>query len=299
MAKPGEGEYAEGKADELFNRVRDLVADRFAEARLERDAHGGLTGIAVTVIDPTEQDRREIDAIAAALGVRDWLRLIRAEPADLAAWADLRRDLGRVQRPHSDVLQQYPTLTTTYQRPPVRVYLNPTGETVAAELHARYGEFIRLHVGALPYPPAPQPPAQRPAARRDAAPSPIDPNRAHIVLDGHLSITRGHTATHALLLTNLGTDPITIATNGHLTASIIDPTGAVVGGFTGGQRLPLIRFTAHPGKTVRIPLLVGTASYRPELGYTIPAGTWHLTAPLHLSDQAHATTPPLTFTVTE
>ena len=68
-------------------------------------------------------------------------------------------------------------------------------------------------------------------------------------------------------------------TNGQLTANIADPnTGRAVGGYTGAQILPLIPFTAAPGDTVRIPLLVGTASYDPALGYAVPAGRWALFA---------------------
>lgn len=68
-------------------------------------------------------------------------------------------------------------------------------------------------------------------------------------------------------------------TNGNLTAAIVDPdTGAKVGGYAGAQHMPLVVFTVEPTKTVRIPLLVGTASYDPNLGYTVPPGTWQLTA---------------------
>ena len=56
-------------------------------------------------------------------------------------------------------------------------------------------------------------------------------------------------------------------------------------------------FTATPSETVRIPVLVGTASYAPELGYRIPTGTWHLTATIPLSDGRHITTPGLELTV--
>jgi hypothetical protein len=37
-----------------------------------------------------------------------------------------------------------------------------------------------------------------------------------------------------------------------------------------------------PGAAERIPLLIGTASFRPELGYTVPLGSWGIQVPLDL-----------------
>jgi hypothetical protein len=38
--------------------------------------------------------------------------------------------------------------------------------------------------------------------------------------------------------------------------------------------MPMIMFRVAPGTTERIPLLIGTASFQPELGYTVPPGSW-------------------------
>ena len=54
----------------------------------------------------------------------------------------------------------------------------------------------------------------------------------------------------------------------------------MVGGFSGAQTLPLITFRVVPGETERIPLLIGTASFRPALGYAVPAGQWGIQADL-------------------
>ena len=57
-------------------------------------------------------------------------------------------------------------------------------------------------------------------------------------------------------------------------------------------------FEVASGARERIPLLIGTASSTPRLGYTIPAGTWGIQATLTLGNypsdpylQAH-TRPP-------
>jgi hypothetical protein len=84
---------------------------------------------------------------------------------------------------------------------------------------------------------------------------------------------------------------------------LLDPhTGEVVGGFAGFQTLPLIIFRVAPGQTERVPLLIGTASRTPRLGYTIPPGDWGIQATLslgpHPRDSPRRRTPILPLTVT-
>ena len=295
----GSRDLAEQRASELLDQVRARIGDRLAEARLERDANDRLTAIAITVVDPTDTELDEIRAAAYSLGLQDRTRIGRAEPSALTAWEDLRHYLIRLRQSQPGVLEQYPTPTPGYRRPPVRIYLAATGEATAAELDARYGDFVSLYVGALPYPLPPGHPAHHLATERNPGTATVDPARISVALDGPLTIRRGESATHALRLTNLGTDEVTLSTNGRLTASVVDAaTGATVGGFAGAQTAPLVTFTAGPGLTIRIPLLVGTASYRPGLGHALPAGPWHLTVPLVLAGRTNLVTPPLPFTIT-
>jgi hypothetical protein len=86
-------------------------------------------------------------------------------------------------------------------------------------------------------------------------------------------------------------------------AVVVDPrTGEVTGGFSGPEHRPLIMFRVPPGQTGRIPLLIGTASYTPRLGYTIPPGDWGLYATLALGpptrDSPLRRTPILPLTIT-
>jgi hypothetical protein len=63
----------------------------------------------------------------------------------------------------------------------------------------------------------------------------------------------------------------------------------------------LIRFQVLPGTTQRIPLLIGTASSSPRLGYTIPPGNWGIQVTLELGDppnSCYRRTPVLPLTVT-
>jgi hypothetical protein len=113
----------------------------------------------------------------------------------------------------------------------------------------------------------------------------------------------GHTLRHGLLLRNLTGRELQIATNGQVTATVVDPhTGEDVGGFAGFQNLPLVIFRVAPGQTGRVPLLIGTASFTPRLGYVIPPGDWGIQATLtlgpHPRDSPRRRTPVLPLTIT-
>jgi hypothetical protein len=95
-----------------------------------------------------------------------------------------------------------------------------------------------------------------------------------------LTVGSGESAVHGLLVTNLAADTVAVMTNGQLTASVTDKDGRRVGGYAGGQFAMGVRFSIAPASTVRIPLLVATASTRGALGFAVPPGRWWLTAPL-------------------
>jgi hypothetical protein len=296
--QPGDGQgttapdNVERHAHELFDQARALVGDRFAEARFDPDR-----GLRITIIDLNDQDAAAITNVAQRLTVAEWVRIERADPTALETWERLRHDLSRLQDARPRALQQYPTPDPGYRRPPVEIHLAADAESTAADLHNTYGDFVSLRVGALPYPltaEAPGPPARSRRTERDT----VSPAEMRIALETPLTLRSGQTTAHAVLLTNLSDNDIRVHTNGHLTADIVNDTGTTVGGYTGAQHLPLVIFTALPSDTVRIPVLVGTASYSPELGYAIPAGTWHLTAPMNLGDGRQLLTPALEFTVT-
>lgn len=282
----------EWHADELFTQARALVGERFAEARFDPDR-----GLRVTIIDLSDQDVTAITEVARRLGIVSWVRVERADPAALETWERLRHDLQRLWAAKPPVMLTSPTPDPGYRRPPVHIDLSADSESTAADLHNAYGDFVSLRVGALAYPPGASLP--RPSARIIDR-HPADPAEMRILLEAPLALRSGRTTTHGLLLTNLSDHDIQVHTNGHLTAVIVDDAGATVGGpdAGGAQQAPLVIFTASPSKTVRIPVFLGTASYTPELGYAVPAGSWHLTAPMDLADGRKLVTPALAFTIT-
>ena len=92
-------------------------------------------------------------------------------------------------------------------------------------------------------------------------------------LDAPIVVSSGHNVRGALRVNNVSSDAIVAVTNGIVTAQVVNPlTGELVGGYTGFQTAPLVRFEVAPGETTVIPLLVGTASANPALGHAVPGG---------------------------
>jgi hypothetical protein len=219
----------------------------------------------------------------------------------MAVWDELKVVLAGLRDHQPDILMQYPTPEVDKGRQqPFTIRLAPWAAATAEELHQQFGDDIELTVGALPYPPGRQPP--RPPAAGPPADL-LDPHEIAAELDGPAVVSSGHTLRHGLLLRNLTARELQIATNGQVTAVVVDPhAGGVVGGFAGPQTLPLIIFRVAPGQTERVPLLIGTASSTPRLGYAIPPGDWGIQATLtlgpHPVDSPRRRTPVLPLTVT-
>jgi len=226
----------------------------------------------------------------------------------MAAWEELRLTLARLLEDRPGAVTSTPNLDESDGGPPpYPIRLAPWAEAVAGDLHGRFGDQVDLTVGALPYPPA-YPPGRAPRGpRASAEPAALlDPAEAGAELDGPAVVRSGHTLRHGLLISNRTGAELAIATNGQVTAVVVDPgTGEVVGGYSGFQTLPLVMFRVPPGGTERIPLLIGTASFTGRLGYAVPPGSWGIEVTLQLTpdpgvrDRVPRQTPVLPLTVTE
>jgi hypothetical protein len=217
----------------------------------------------------------------------------------MAVWDELKVVLARLRDQQPCPLTQFPMPEVDEGRqPPFTIGLAPWATATAEELHRQFGDDVKMTVGALPYPPGRQPP--RPAAAPPV--DLLDPHEIAAELDGPAVVRSGHTLRHGLLLRNLTSRELQIATNGQVTAAVVDPaTGEVVGGYAGFQTLPLIIFRVAPRQTGQVPLLIGTASCTPRLGYAIPPGDWGIQATLtlgpHPRDSPRRRTPVLPLTI--
>jgi len=216
----------------------------------------------------------------------------------MATWEELKIILARLQDADPAPLNSWPgPADDPGRQPPFQIELAPWAVDVAAELQARFGADVELRVGALQYP-------QRTLAGRPAgwprAPLPeADPAEIDSALDGPLRIRSGHAALHGLLVGNHGPGDLEIQTSGELIPTVVDPaSGQLVGGYSGAVTAVLKTFTVAPGATERIPLLVGTASFVPDLGYAVPPGEWGVQADLVPAAGTAVRTPVLPLTIT-
>jgi hypothetical protein len=222
----------------------------------------------------------------------------------MMVWDELRPILARLRDGQGGTLLEFPDPRDEEgQPPPYQITLAPTAVAIAQDLHRQFGDSVRLTVGCLPYPPGRQPDPPRDHLIRQPPGEMLGPEEAEVRLDGPATVRSGETLRHALLVRNLTGRVLPIATNGNLTAVVVDPQiGQVVGGFAGAQTMPLIMFPVAPGNTERIPLLIGTASFRPDLGYTVPPGSWGIQVPLDLEwdpyTRERRRTPVLPLTIT-
>jgi hypothetical protein len=184
--------------------------------------------------------------------------------------------------------------------PPYSIRLKAWAADVAADLHERFGDDVNLTVGYLHFPDGKlrnRGGTEREKPVRDVPPL-LDVNEVAVSLDGPLGIQSGRDLTSALHVLNLHDQELILRTNGRVTAVMVDPgTGEVVGGFAGAQTMPGVSFRVPPRETVSIPMLVGTASSVPALGYAVPPGRWALEVVVKVQDQGRFRTPLLPVTV--
>jgi hypothetical protein len=202
----------------------------------------------------------------------------------------LGEELRRLWTASPPVIQSCPDPdSVTSSRERCDIELAAHGVDVAAELHARYGELVRLRVGALRFPnPGPSrvkvadSPAGRTAASthglRVALPKGTAPPR----------IRSGFSDTVLVEVSNDSAVDCHLHTNRVLQTRVVDAGGTTVGRFTGMQQMPLKIYTVRPQETTEVPALVGTASVRPDLGWAVPPGPWGFIVELTLGgDLSH------------
>ena len=151
----------------------------------------------------------------------------------MTVWDELKVVLVRLREQEPGALMMYPTLELDPGMvppvPPFGIGLAPWAAATAAELRRQFGDDVELTVGALPYPPGPEPRA-RPATTPPSGL--LDSREITAELDGPAVVRSGHSLRHGLLVGNLSGRELQIATNGQVTAVVVDPqTCEVVGGF--------------------------------------------------------------------
>jgi hypothetical protein len=207
-------------------------------------------------------------------------------------WDELKAVLRLLQQDDPCPLQGYPDPRVDRDRtPPFSIHLRAWAVDVAEHLHRDFGDAVQLTVGTLGYPEGRPPPADW----REAAQAPD----IGVSLPEPIVVVSGHTVTGTIRVSNHEDSEVVVNTTAQLVGRVLDPgTREVVGMFSGALRLPLARFPIAPGADVDIPVLVGTASVKRELGYSVPPGEWLLDTVLELADGRRVRSSPLPLTVT-
>jgi hypothetical protein len=148
----------------------------------------------------------------------------------------------------------------------------------AEEICRRFGEAVMVTIGMFPYPDRfartdqqPNPALDEPPPQRLAS----LPDEVRIELTQDLVIRSGAHLRTVIRVHNDSAADLAANTNGQINGAVVHPdTGQRVGCYEGAQSTPLVRFDVPPGQVGEIPLLIGTASTRPELGWAVPPGPW-------------------------
>lgn len=182
----------------------------------------------------------------------------------------------------------------------VSVRLQADQEELAGELAERYGDAIEVEVGAFAYPMGRK--RRHPHPPRGPEPEIVDIEGLALGLQPERRVFEvGDRGQADLVVRNVSTHHI-----GHfhfgqpLLAVLVDESGQVAG----GPAPALIAGTGRsidldPGDELKIDVLIGTASYREDLGYLLPPGQYWLRTYLRISEgeppnsQTRTLSPPL------
>jgi hypothetical protein len=177
----------------------------------------------------------------------------------------------------------------------IRIGLAAWATDIAAEMHATYGDFVDLHVGAMRFPTRELLVNVHALQLRG---EPAGEAGFEVEALAPLVVRTGHDARRDVLVTNRTARAEVLITNGELSAEVVDGSGGVVGLFPGPHTLARVGFEVGPHESRPVPLMVGTASVVPELGYAVPPGEWRLVVVLQ-TETGSLLLAPLDITITE
>lgn|GEM_PF-1993217 len=184
----------------------------------------------------------------------------------------------------------------------VTIQVRADQEDLAAALLEKYGDALTMKVGAFDYPMTTERILDH-SSHRDTLRSEIaliTQEQLNVALAGEFTVISGRGEHGALEFTNNGPNEVILDTNGGITARVVDPSnGDVVGGFVGAQSIPLYQYSIPSMATISVPVVVGTASFRRDLGYAVPPGNWAIDAIVTLHDLGERRLTPLPIVILE
>jgi hypothetical protein len=165
---------------------------------------------------------------------------------------------------------------------------------IAATLNAKYGSLVDLRVGAMTFP-ARQLWVSEYAHQLHGAPA--EPDGLDVEPLSPLTVRTGRFTRQDVLVTNRAAHRQVLATAGDLQSAVTDSSGSVVGRYVGPHTAKRVEFWIEPHQSRPVPVLIGTASMVPDLGYAVPPGQWGLVIELQ-TDSGSMHLAPLELTIT-
>ncbi|GAA1134457.1 hypothetical protein GCM10009630_36050 [Kribbella jejuensis] len=213
----------------------------------------------------------------------------------MAGWESLRVDLLRYleEAPGALVVLPNPHTVRRYERR-FRIELAAWATDIAADLYAKYGELVELRVGALSFPGKELFVRERSQRLRGEPAEAVGLTAEPLQ---QLTIRSGHHAQQDVLVTNQAAHEQVLLTAGDLRSVVTNASGREVGCYVGPHNLPRIGFPIDPHQSRPVPVLIGTASLVPDLGYAVPPGRWALRISLQ-TEAGFYLSAPLELTIT-
>ncbi|MFI5712675.1 hypothetical protein [Kribbella sp. NPDC051620] len=212
----------------------------------------------------------------------------------MTGWQSLRVDLRRLYEESPGAIVVGPSPDRERREPPFHIQLAAWATDIAATLNAKYGSLLDLEVGAMTFPArqlwlSADLPQLRgvPAESAGLDVEPLSP----------LSVRTGRSTHEDVLVTNRTAHEQVLFTHGALTSGVTDSSGGIVGLYVGPLHASRVGFAIEPHQSRPVPVLIGTASMVPDLGYAVPPGQWRLVIAMR-TDSGTMLSPLLDITVT-
>jgi hypothetical protein len=212
----------------------------------------------------------------------------------MTGWQSLRVDLRRLREESPGALVVWPSPDSERREPPIRIQLAAWATEIAAMLNAKYGSLLELQVGAMTFP------ARQLWLSEDLPQlrgAPAEPAGLEVEALSPLSVRTGRYTHEDVLVTNRTAHEQVLLTNGALTSAVTDSSGSIVGLYVGPLNARRVGFAVESHQSRPVPVLIGTASMVPDLGYAVPPGHWRLVIALQ-TDSGHMLSTPLDITIT-
>ncbi len=212
----------------------------------------------------------------------------------MTGWQSLRADLRLLLEESPGALVVGPNPYSERREPLFRIQLAAWATAIAATLDAKYGSLLDLQVGAMTFPTRQLWVSEDLPQLRGA---PAESAGLEVEALSSLSVRTGRSAHEDVLVTNRTAQEQVLLTNGALTSAVTDRSGGIVGLYVGPRNASRVGFAIGPHQSRPVPVLIGTASMVPDLGYAVPPGQWRLVIALH-TDSGNMLSTPLDITIT-